>query len=125
MKRIVICGILAAVIFLSGILGLIYTVSVCDNILEYLGQVRESIEAGDSEKALTAANEAAESWQRFRKVHIFITDNGHALEVAMTAQRIEELLMQEDDEAIVECGVMEELIRCYCDEQKVNFGNIF
>lgn len=125
MKRIVICSILAAVIFLSGILGLIYTVSVCDNILEDLGQVRESMEAGDSEKALTAANEAAESWQSFRKVHIFITDNGHALEIAMTARRIEELLMQEDDEAIVECGVMEELIRCYCDEQKINLENIF
>lgn len=125
MKRIVICGILAAVIFLSGTLGLLYTVSVCDNILDNLVQVRDSMQTGDNEKALTAAKEAAEGWQRFRRVHIFITDNGHALEIAMTAQRIEELLMQEDDEAIVECGVMEELIRCYCDEQKVNLGNIF
>lgn len=125
MKRIVICSILAAVIFLSGIFGTIYSLSVGDNILEDLRQVRESVRSGDNGRALTAAKEASESWRKFRNVHIFLTDNGHALEIAVTAQRIEELLMQEDDEALVECGVMEELVRCYCDEQKLNLGNIF
>lgn len=124
MKRIVICGILAALIFLSGIFGTIYSLSVGNSVLEALGQVRESFRSGDNDGALTAAKEASESWRKFRNMHIFLTDNGHALEIAITAQRIEELLMQEDDEAIVECGVMEELVRCYCDEQKLNLGNI-
>lgn len=125
MKRIIICSILAAVIILSGIFGVIYTSSVGGGILENLKQVRSSFRTGDNEGALTAAREAAESWRKFRQVHVLIIDNSHALEIAMTAQRIEELLLQEDEEAMVECGVMEELIRCYCEEQQLNLGNIF
>lgn len=125
MKRIVICCILTAVIFAGGTAGMFYTSRVGDEIAENLRQVRESFLAGDTEAARTAADKASERWNKFRDLHILISDNGHALEITMSAERIKRLLETEDEEVTVECGVMEELIRVYCREQEIRLGNVF
>lgn len=125
MKRIVICCILTAVIFAGGITGMLYTSRVGDEIAESVREVKESFLAGDIEAARAAAEKASERWRKFRDFHILIADNGHALEITMSAERIERLLEAEDEEVTVECGVMEELITSYCREQEISLGNVF
>lgn len=124
MKRIVICVIIAAVIIAGGIAGLICTLKTGEYINENLRQVTECYERGDTEGAKEAAKRASESWQKFRRLHILITDNDHALEITMAAERIERLLEQGDDEVLIECGVMSRLISDYCREQEVRAGNV-
>ena len=125
MKRIVICCILAALILLGGIFGLVGTLKVGDDIKDGLKRITAAYESGDTETAKAAADEVAEKWRNFRKLHILITDNDHALEITMAAARIKQLLELGDDEVKVECGIMEELISDYCREQEVRAGNIF
>lgn len=125
MKRIVICCILAAVIFAGGIWGLFQTSRVGSDITEGLRQVTEAFEKGDLDNAKAAAESVSEKWLNFRRFHILITDNDHALEITMAAERIKKLLELEDEEVKVECGVMEVLVSDYCREQEIRPGNIF
>ncbi|MCM1055119.1 MAG: DUF4363 family protein [Bacteroides sp.] len=125
MKRIIVCCVLTALIFAGGITGVIYTARVGDSITACLKQARESYLSGDKERAVGAAAEASDIWSRFRELHILIMDNGHALEITMSAERIKRLMEADDDEAIVECGVMEELVKVYCKEQEIRWGNVF
>lgn len=125
MKRIVICCILAAVIFAGGILGLIQTLRMGDSITDGLRRVTEAYDNGDMKEAKAAADDVSEKWENFRRLHILITDNDHALEITMAAERIKKLLELDDDEVKVECGIMEELISDYCREQEIRAGNIF
>lgn len=125
MKRIIICCILAAVILAVGITSLVYTVKTGDYIMENLRQVSECFEKEDMEGAKAAAKKVSDCWRGFRRLHILITDNDHALEITMAAERIERLLEQEDDEVMIECRVMEILVEDYCGEQEIRAGNIF
>lgn len=125
MKRIVICCILAGVIFAGGIIGLIHTEKMKNGITDGLRRVTEAYEAGDTETAKTEAAEVAEKWRKFRRLHILITDNDHALEITMAAERIQKLIELENDEVKVECGIMEVLVSDYCHEQEIRAGNIF
>lgn len=104
---------------------MLYTSRVGDEIAESVREVKESFLAGDIEAARAAAEKASERWRKFRDFHILIADNGHALEITMSAERIERLLEAEDEEVTVECGVMEELITSYCREQEISLGNVF
>jgi len=125
MKRIVVCCILSAAIFAGGIIGLIYTSKTGEYITENLHQVVSCYDQENMDGAKAAAARVSERWCVFRKLHILITDNDHALEITMSAERIERLLEQEDDEVKVECGVMERLISDYCREQEIRAGNVF
>ena len=125
MKRIVICCILTVLIFAGGIISLFYTSKVGDDIRESLRQVKECYLSGDKEGARTAAKEASEIWRGFRELHILILDNDHALEITMSAQRLERLIESESDEVTVECGLMDELVSAYCREQEISWGNVF
>lgn len=125
MKRIVICCILTVVIFAGGITGLVYTSKTCEYITENLRQVVSCYEQEDIEGAKAAAERASDRWRSFRRMHILITDNDHALEITMASERIERLLEQGDDEVKVECGVMERLVSDYCREQEIRAANVF
>lgn len=125
MKRIIVCCILASTILIGGILGLIYTEKTGDYITENLRQVTECYGKGDIEGAKAAAEKVSEKWSDFRCLHILITDNDHALEITMAAERIKRLLEQEDEEVMVECGIMERLVSDYCREQEIRPGNVF
>ena len=124
MKRIITCCIIAAVIFVSGIFSLIYTSSVTEDIAQSLEQLRENFLKDDMEAARAAAQRAGDKWKRFREKHSLTVDNDHALEITMTAKRIQSLLEKEDDEALVECEVMLELIEVYGREQMPGIMNI-
>ena len=124
MKRIVICCIIAGVIFASGISALIYTSSITEDIAQSLEQLREEFLKGDMEAARAAAQRAGDKWKDFREMHFLTVDNDHSLEITMTAKRIQSLLEKEDGEALVECEVMLELIEVYGREQMPGIMNI-
>lgn len=124
MKRIVICCIIAAVIFASGIFSLVYTSAVTEEIAQSVKQVRKEFLNSNMEAARAAAQRAGDKWGDFREMHFLTVDNDHALEITMTAKRIISLLEREDDEVLTECEVMIELIEVYGREQVPDFMNI-
>lgn len=117
MKRIIVCCIIAALIFALGIFSLVYTSKVTEEIAQSVEQVREEFINNDIEAAGAAAERASEKWRGFRELHFLTVDNGHALEITMAAKRIQSFLDREDDEVLTECEVMIELIRVYGKEQ--------
>ncbi len=124
MKRIIVCCIIAALIFASGIFSLIYTSNVTEEIAQSVEQVRDEFINNDIEAAGAAAERASEKWMGFRKLHFLTVDNDHALEITMAAKRIQSFLDREDDEVLTECEVMIELIRAYGKEQTPDIMHI-
>lgn len=124
MKRIIICCIIAALIFALGIFSLVYTSKVTEEIAQSVEQVREEFINNDAEAARAAAERAYEKWRGFRELHFLTVDNDHALEITMAAKRIQNFLDREDDEVLTECEVMIELIRVYGKEQVPNIMHI-
>ncbi len=124
MKRILVCCIIAVLIFALGIFSLIYTSKVTEEIAQSVELVREEFINNDTEAARAAAERAGEKWRGFRKLHFLTVDNDHALEITMAAKRIQSFLDREDDEVLTECEVMIELIRVYGREQVPNIMHI-
>lgn len=124
MKRIVICIVLSIIIFLGGIGSLYYTCRISDDILDSLEQAQRMYSEGNSEGAAQAVSQVRKSWNKFRDIHIFTVDNGHALEITMSMAKIESLLERDDEEIITECRVMGELVEVYRNEMMPSIMNV-
>lgn len=124
MKRIVICIVLSIIIFLGGIGSLYYTCRISDDILDSLEQAQRMYSEGNSEGTAQAVSQVRKSWNKFRDIHIFTVDNGHALEITMSMAKIESLLERDDEEIITECRVMGELVEVYRNEMMPSIMNV-
>lgn len=124
MKRIIICCIITAVIFVGGILALCYTNNTADNITEDLKLIETCWLKEDKEGAMEAARRMETCWKNFRKLHMLTVDNDHALEITMSAAKITDMLKRENDDLLTECAVMSELIRVYKDAQSPVIMNV-
>lgn len=124
MKRIIICCIITAVIFVGGILALCHTNNTADNITEDLKLIETCWLKEDKEGAMEAARRMETCWKNFRKLHMLTVDNDHALEITMSAAKITDMLKRENDDLLTECAVMSELIRVYKDAQSPVIMNV-
>lgn len=124
MKRIVICIVLAVLIFAGGTAALFYTNKVAYDITGNLSAVQSCYLKGDTEGAEAAAGKMEESWRKFRSLHMLMVDNDHTLEITMSAAKITDMLKRGNDEVLTECAVMKELIETYRQEQTPNIMNV-
>lgn len=124
MKRIIVCVVLTAIIFLGGTGCLIYTANISDKIAADLDEVSRLFLSGDSEGASAAAARASGDWQKYKRLHILSVDNDHILEITMSITRIESLLEREDEETVTECAVAIELIESYRNNNMPSIMNI-
>lgn len=124
MKRIVICCVLALLIFVGGIVSVIYISNTADDIIQNIESLQSNFSKGNISLAQQDASKMSSGWKGFRKIHILTVDNDHALEISMSCTKIESLLKDEDDDLITECEVMKELIRIYKSEQIPTFMNV-
>lgn len=124
MKRIVFCIVIAAVIIVLGISTLAYTSKVTDKIYQDLEQIQTEFTSGDTEAAKATAARMIKHWQSFREMHFLTLDNDHYLEITVTAKRLESLLEKEDEEALIECEVMKELVKVYGRKQVPDIMNL-
>ena len=124
MKRIVVCIILAALLFAGGTAALLYTNKVAYDITDSLSTVQSCYLNDDMEGAEAAAGKMEESWSKFKKLHILMVDSDHTLEITMSAARITDMLKRDNDEVLTECTVMKELIETYRQEQTPNIMNV-
>lgn len=124
MKRIITCLIIAAVIFAGGTAALFYTGSTADKITGELERIEACWQEGDKEGAMEAAREMEQCWESFRKLHMLIADNEHALEITMSMAKITDMLKRDNEEFLTECNVMSELISVYKQGQLPTFTNV-
>lgn len=124
MKRIIVCIVLAAVIFAGGAVSLFYTNSVSDKLLENLDEAERLFESGDSEGAAAAVARASDDWHTFKELHILSMNNDYILEITMSITRLESLVEREDEETVTECAVAKELIMAYRNETMPGIMNI-
>lgn len=124
MKRIIVCVVLTAIIFLGGTWCLFYTANISGRIVADLEETSRLFLSGDSEGAAAAAARASSDWQKFKRLHVLSVDNDHILEITMSITRIESLLAREDEETVTECAVARELIETYRDKNMPNIMNI-
>ena len=124
MRRIVICSILSLVILAWGIFGVVYTTGVSDRLLRELGAVSENFEKRDFEAAKQALSRVQEGWDGFRNLHIFVSDQEHALEITMCIARMGSLLEQEEDDLLTECVQAAKLIEVFRREQIPGITNV-
>ncbi len=124
MKRIVLCIILAVLIFAGGTAALLYTNKVAYDITDSLNAVQSCYLNDDMEGAEAAAGKMEESWRKFRSLHMLMIDNDHTLEITMSAAKISNMLKRDNDEVLTECAIMKELIETYRQEQIPNIMNV-
>ncbi len=124
MKRIVLCIILAVLIFAGGTAALLYTNKVAYDITDSLNTVQSCYLNDDMEGAEAAAGKMEESWRKFRSLHMLMIDNDHTLEITMSAAKISNMLKRDNDEVLTECAIMKELIETYRQEQIPNIMNV-
>lgn len=124
MKRIIVCIVLTAVIFLAGTVCLFYTANITDRIMTDLDDVSRLFLSGDSEGAAAAASRASREWESFKKLHILTMDNDHILEITMSITKIESLSERADEETVTECALAKELIETYKNKNIPSIMNI-
>lgn len=124
MKRIILCSVLAGIMIAGGIFSCFYVFSFSERMGENIENISRCFEAGESEAARQAFDTADREWKSFRRLHILIADDDHALEITMSMAKIDSLLQQEDEEVLTECESAKELIRVYGYEQLPYVMNI-
>lgn len=124
MKRIIICCVIVAMIVTGGILSLVKITNTADDIKNSVSGVKAACLDNDFEKARILAEELSEKWDDFRRLHLLVADNEHALEITMCIARIKSLSIAENNDAITECDVAGKLIEAYGQEQIPDLFNI-
>lgn len=124
MKRVILCSVLVAIMVGAGIWGMFYTQGVIKDSRESLSRVIEAYNDDNSGLALKSAQALEERWDSFCDIHIFVTDNEHALEISQLTAKIRSLAEEMDDELLAECAAADKLLRLFAEEQAPTFFNI-
>ncbi len=124
MKRIAVCAVIAILIIAGGIASVLYTSDFSGKMSENITRIENKFEEGDIHGAKQAMYSTEKQWDGFRRFHILISDDDHALEITMSLAKMQSLLEQEDDELLTECETAKQLIERYGYEQLPYIMNI-
>lgn len=124
MKRVVLSGVLVAVMVALAVAGMIYTDNVIEDSRSSLAQVAAAYQENDGAGAAEAARTLERRWNGFCSTHIYISDNEHALEISNLVARILYLAQEMDDDLLVECAAADRLLELFGEEQAPSIFNI-
>lgn len=124
MKRIAVCTVIAILIIAGGIASVLYTSDFSGKMSENITRIENKFEEGDIHGAKQAMYRTEKQWDGFRRFHILISDDDHALEITMSLAKMQSLLEQGDDELLTECETAKQLIERYGYEQLPYIMNI-
>jgi hypothetical protein len=134
MKRALICIFIFAALCALAAGSYLYIVNSTEQLLNQVEFVALSFVNGDYAAVFTAAQEAEEMWQNFRKHRFLIIDRDNVAELTASLARIRLLagtgepppaLSERDgQELLIETAVAAALLRQYLEHQKINLYNI-
>ncbi|MCL2638568.1 MAG: DUF4363 family protein [Oscillospiraceae bacterium] len=128
MKRAILCIFIFAALCALAAGSYIYIADSTARLLNQVEFVANSFADGDYAAVFTAAQEADELWQEFRKRRFLIIDRDNVAELTASLARIRSLAaegdMEKSREIITETAVAAALLRQYAEHQKINLYNI-
>lgn len=124
MKRVILSVVLVGAMVVLAVAGLIYTERVIEDSRSSLAQVAAAYQKNDNAGAAEAAKALEQRWNGFCSTHIYISDNGHAMEISNLVARIRYLAQEMDDDLLAECAAADRLLELFGEEQIPSIFNI-
>ena len=118
---IVILCLLVAVSIFSGV----RVTDRCDDFLNYISEIRHSVEYNETENALAVAKDLENDWENFRKNAAVLLNNMNLSDIDRITARIVSLIENHNDEVYAELSELHNMIETLKDRELPQPQSIF